>query len=138
MSQPPNGSSPDEPHGEAAAEEIDEQFEDADASEELEEVSDVAAPKSAREKSPQSAGKGRATAKQGVVTQEKIGFFGRILRFIRQVIAELKKVVTPTRQELGTYILVVVVFVLAVMVYVGLVDFGVGQLVLWVFGRGNA
>jgi preprotein translocase subunit SecE len=54
--------------------------------------------------------------------------------FIRQVVAELKKVVRPTRTELLTYASVVLVFVLAVMTYVSLLDYGFGKLVLWVFG----
>jgi preprotein translocase subunit SecE len=54
--------------------------------------------------------------------------------FLRQVVAELKKVVRPTRNELLTYFSVVLVFVCAVMTYVSLLDFGFGKLVLWVFG----
>jgi preprotein translocase subunit SecE len=57
--------------------------------------------------------------------------------FIRQVFAELRKVVRPTRNELVTYTTVVLVFVLAVMTYVSVLDFGFGKLVLWVFGGGG-
>ena len=59
---------------------------------------------------------------------------GGIRLFIRQVMAELRKVVRPTRSELITYFTVVLVFVLAVMTYVSLLDYGFGRLVLWVFG----
>ena len=38
---------------------------------------------------------------------KKRGFFGSIVLFLRQVIAELKKVVTPTRKELLRYTIVV-------------------------------
>jgi preprotein translocase subunit SecE len=62
------------------------------------------------------------------------GFFATIALFVRQVVAELKKVVRPTRQELFTYIGVVVVFVLVVMAFVGVLDLGFGRLVLWAFG----
>ena len=62
------------------------------------------------------------------------GFFGRIALFIRQVIAELKKVVTPTRDELWIYFLVVIIFVVAVMAFVGLLDFVFGQLARLLFG----
>jgi preprotein translocase subunit SecE len=54
--------------------------------------------------------------------------------FLRQVVAELRKVVRPTRTELITYTSVVLVFVLAVMLYVSLLDLGLGRLVLWAFG----
>jgi len=62
---------------------------------------------------------------------------GGIRLFIRQVMAELRKVVRPTRPELITYFSVVLVFVLAVMTYVSLLDLGFGKLVLWVFGGGS-
>ncbi|WP_193596768.1 preprotein translocase subunit SecE [Microbacterium sp. YJN-G] len=46
---------------------------------------------------------------------KQLGFFGRIALFFRQVIGELRKVVTPTRKELIKFTLVVLVFVLIVM-----------------------
>jgi len=58
---------------------------------------------------------------------------GGLRLFLRQVVAELKKVVRPTRSELLTYTWVVLVFVLAVMTYVSVIDYGLGKLVLWVF-----
>jgi preprotein translocase subunit SecE len=61
----------------------------------------------------------------------------RMRLFLRQVVAELKKVVRPTRTELITYTSVVLVFVLAVMTYVSVLDFGFGKLVLWLFGGGS-
>ena len=57
--------------------------------------------------------------------------------YLRQVVAELRKVVRPTRNELITYTSVVLVFVLAVMTYVSILDFGFGKLVLWAFGGGS-
>ena len=53
---------------------------------------------------------------------------------MRQVIAELKKVVRPTRSELLSYTSVVLVFVAVVMAFVTLLDLGIGSLVGWVFG----
>ncbi|MFC5043216.1 preprotein translocase subunit SecE [Ornithinimicrobium kibberense] len=44
--------------------------------------------------------------------------------------AELRKVVQPTRQELITYTIVVLVFVAAVMGYV----FGLDQIFRWLMG----
>lgn len=71
---------------------------------------------------------------------ERGGLLGRIAKlrlFLRQVVAELKKVVRPTRSELITYTSVVLVFVLVVMAYVSVLDFGFGKLVLWGFGGGS-
>lgn len=67
-------------------------------------------------------------------TEQRLGLFARIARFVRQVLAELRKVVRPTRRELITYFLVVVVFVLVMMAIVGLFDLVFGQLALWTFG----
>ena len=54
--------------------------------------------------------------------------------FYRQVVAELRKVVWPTQQQLITYFIVVLVFVIAVMTLVSLLDLGFGRLVFKVFG----
>lgn len=69
---------------------------------------------------------------------EKRGFFGRIILFVRQVIAELKKVVTPTRKELINYTLVVLVFVIIMMALVTILDLAFGNAAIWVFGSGDA
>ena len=58
----------------------------------------------------------------------------RISLFYRQVIAELRKVIWPTRRELITYTTVVIVFVLMVIAYVSVLDFGFAKAVLAVFG----
>ena len=50
--------------------------------------------------------------------------------FYRQVVAELRKVVWPTRQQLITYFWVVLVFVVVVMTFVSLLDLGFGKLVV--------
>jgi len=62
------------------------------------------------------------------------GFFARIALFVRQVIAELKKVVTPGRTELFKLIGVVLVFVLLVMLFVGILDYIIGRAAFALFG----
>lgn len=64
----------------------------------------------------------------------KKSFFGRIVLFIQQVIAELKKVVTPTRKELINYTLVVLGFVLIMMALVWGLDQLFGWLTMFTFG----
>jgi preprotein translocase subunit SecE len=54
--------------------------------------------------------------------------------FYRQVVAELRKVVWPSQQQLITYFAVVLVFVLVIMTIVSLLDLGFGRLVFKVFG----
>jgi preprotein translocase subunit SecE len=64
--------------------------------------------------------------------------FARIALFIRQVLAELKKVVTPTRKELVSFTVVVLVFVIIMMALVWGLDQIFGWLVLYVFGTPGA
>jgi preprotein translocase subunit SecE len=66
--------------------------------------------------------------------QKRLGFFGRILQFFREVVAELKKVVTPTRKQLVNYTLVVLGFILFMMLLVTVLDLVFGKLVGFVFG----
>jgi preprotein translocase subunit SecE len=68
---------------------------------------------------------------------ERRGPFSRIALFLRQVINELKKVVTPTRSELFSYTGVVLAFVIVMMALVYGLDYGFGWLVAWVFGNGT-
>jgi preprotein translocase subunit SecE len=53
--------------------------------------------------------------------------------FLRQVVAELRKVVWPTQQQLVTYFFVVLVFVIAVMLLVSVLDLAFGKLVFEIF-----
>ena len=53
--------------------------------------------------------------------------------FYRQVVAELRKVVWPTQEQLITYFIVVLVFVVVVMGIVSLLDLGFGKLAFAVF-----
>ena len=63
------------------------------------------------------------------------GPFAQVALFIRQVFAELRKVVTPTRRELLSYTGVVLVFVVIMMALVAGLDWGFGWLVNFVFGN---
>ncbi len=54
--------------------------------------------------------------------------------FLRQVIAELRKVVWPTQQQVITYFFVVLVFVAVMMAYVSGLDFALGKAMFAVFG----
>jgi preprotein translocase subunit SecE len=54
--------------------------------------------------------------------------------FLRQVIAELRKVVWPTRQTLVTYFLVVLVFVCFMIAFVSVLDYAFGSAAFEIFG----
>ena len=55
------------------------------------------------------------------------------LKFVRQSIGELRKVVYPTGQQLINYFVVVLVFVLFVIAYVSLLDLGLGWVIFKIF-----
>lgn len=66
--------------------------------------------------------------------QARRGPIARIALFLRQVVAELRKVVTPTRRELVTYTGVVLGFVIVMMAIVYVLDIGFSALVVFLFG----
>lgn len=66
------------------------------------------------------------------------GFLASLGLFLRQIIDELRKVVRPTRREWLTYTGVVIVFVVAIMLFVFGLDELFTRLVFWVFaGSGS-
>ena len=62
------------------------------------------------------------------------GPLARLSRFFREVIAELGKVIWPTRKELVTYTIVVIVFVSIMMAMVTGLDIAFAHAVTWIFG----
>jgi len=65
---------------------------------------------------------------------KKLNVFARIALFIRQVFAELRKVVTPTRKELVKYTGVVLGFVVVMMAIVYGLDVLFVTITQYVFG----
>ena len=68
---------------------------------------------------------------------QKRGPFARIALFLRQVMVELRKVITPTRKELFNYTGVVLVFVVFMMAIVSVLDLLFGTGVGYLFGNGE-
>ncbi|MFF9868513.1 preprotein translocase subunit SecE [Streptomyces sp. NPDC093595] len=64
----------------------------------------------------------------------KKGPLGRLALFYRQIIAELRKVVWPTRSQLSTYTTVVIIFVVVMIGLVTVIDLGFQEAVKYVFG----
>ena len=53
--------------------------------------------------------------------------------FVRQVVAELRKVIWPTRNELVTYTAAALVFVIVMSVIVLSLDWGFNKAMFWFF-----
>lgn len=97
-----------------------------------------------------TAGSARAAARRGAVSGtteakgrptrardaevEKLGFFARIARFLKEVVAELRKVIWPARNQMVTYTIVVIVFVVFMVAFVSGLDVLFARLMLAVFG----
>jgi preprotein translocase subunit SecE len=67
----------------------------------------------------------------------KRNIFSRGVLFIKQVLAELKKVTRPTTKELVNYTGVVLAFVTVVMAVISVLDFAFYQGVVFVFSSGS-
>ncbi|GAA5144490.1 preprotein translocase subunit SecE [Nocardioides marinquilinus] len=57
--------------------------------------------------------------------------------FYRQVVAELRKVVYPTQEQLVTYFIVVMVFVIVMMALISGLDLAFGKLAFAIFTGGD-
>ena len=57
-----------------------------------------------------------------------------VITYIKQVVAELRKVIWPNRKQMVSYTTVVLVFLVFMVALIGVVDLGLAKLVLLVFG----
>jgi len=87
-------------------------------------------------------GSGRTTvskAEQGIETAKRDradkapSIIARFVKFIREVVGELRKVIWPTRKQQITYTIVVLVFVAVVVALVSGLDLLFDKGVFWVF-----
>ncbi|MGC5038515.1 MULTISPECIES: preprotein translocase subunit SecE [unclassified Streptomyces] len=82
----------------------------------------------AQDEAPESK-KGRKGGKRG-----KKGPLKRLALFYRQIVAELRKVVWPSRNQLTTYTTVVIIFVVIMIGLVTVIDYGLSHAAKYVFG----
>jgi preprotein translocase subunit SecE len=64
----------------------------------------------------------------------KKGPLKRLATFYRQIIAELRKVVWPSRNQLTSYTTVVIFFVAIMIALVTVIDYGLNHAAKYVFG----
>ncbi|MBC3189680.1 preprotein translocase subunit SecE [Pseudonocardia sp. C8] len=80
--------------------------------------------------------KGRATpTRAAATTQEKVSLFGRLARYLREVVAELRKVIWPNRSQMVKYTIAVLVFVSFMVALVFLLDSAFAEGVALLFGN---
>jgi len=108
---------------------------EAEASEARRERPTTGADRRSRRAQPApSGGKGRATPVRDL-EPVKLSPPARLRRFLREVVAELRKVIWPTRKQLVTYTFVVLVFVSIMVAFVAGLDLMARQGVLFLFGN---
>ncbi|GAA3984474.1 MULTISPECIES: preprotein translocase subunit SecE [Streptomyces] len=83
----------------------------------------------AEDEAPDSKKKSRKGGKRA-----KKGPLKRLALFYRQIVAELRKVVWPSRNQLTTYTTVVIIFVVIMIGLVTLIDYGFSNAAKYVFG----
>ncbi|MBY6350918.1 preprotein translocase subunit SecE [Rhodococcoides corynebacterioides] len=93
-----------------------------------------------------TAGSGKTTAGKSVATASQVpgrqraeaapkqNIFARLRRFLREVVAELRKVIWPNRKQMVTYTAVVLVFVTFMVAYISGLDLAFIRGVQWLFG----
>lgn len=77
---------------------------------------------------------GSAKASKKTAQVKRPNVFARIGLFIKQMFVEMRKVVAPTRKDLWNWSLAVFIFVVLLMLLVTALDYGLGQLMLLIFG----
>ena len=80
-----------------------------------------------RKASKKSAGKKSAGSGRG-------NPFKRLVKFLREVVAELRKVIWPNRKQMVTYTSVVLVFVIFMVAFISGLDLAFIKGVNWLFG----
>jgi preprotein translocase subunit SecE len=93
----------------------------------------TATPESGRPEDIESAETTSKKARKGGKRGKK-GPLARLALFYRQIIAELRKVVWPSRNDLVTYTSVVIVFVVVIIALVTVIDWVFSKGVSYVFG----
>jgi preprotein translocase subunit SecE len=75
-----------------------------------------------------------ATRTEAATPRSPGGWGGKPARFIRESVSEMRKVLWPSRNELATYSVVVIIFVVIMVALVAGLDIGFAKLVLLLFG----
>jgi preprotein translocase subunit SecE len=115
-----------------ASEDADDEADEADAK--------GSAKKDAAKKDASKSSKGKSTPKAKTKRPKKAGSSSSVnpimfvYNYLKQVVAEMRKVIWPNRKQMFSYTSVVLVFLAFMVALVGGADLGLSKLVLFVFG----
>jgi preprotein translocase subunit SecE len=80
-------------------------------------------------------GSAKKTAKKGADHPSR-NPFAFVWNYLKQVVAELRKVIWPNRKQMITYTTVVMLFLVFMVVLISLTDLGLTKVVMMIFGDG--
>lgn len=92
------------------------------------------ASKSSKTSKAKSTQKDKAKKPKKAGSSSSINPFVFVYNYLKQVVAEMRKVIWPNRKQMLTYTSVVLVFLAFMVALVGSADLGLSKLVLLVFG----
>ena len=126
---------PQRPTGKRSRQRVADTDEDPEVQKGKESSKDVevsaADPATKKVKKGQKSEKAKKSKKSGDRSANPFVF---IYNYLKQVVAEMRKVIWPNRKQMLTYTSVVLGFLAFMVALVGLTDFGLTKLVLLVFG----
>ena len=79
-------------------------------------------------------GKPKKTGRKGTDAGSSRNPFVFVWTYLRQVVAEMRKVIWPNRREMVNYTIVVLIFLVFMTALIGAVEIGLAKLVLLIFG----
>jgi preprotein translocase subunit SecE len=107
--------------------------EDVDV-ESLDEAEVATEEKTKKARTSRKAGAGKQAKKPKRPADRSANPFVFVYNYLKQVVAEMRKVIWPNRKQMLTYTSVVLAFLAFMVALVGLADLGLTRLVLLVFG----
>ena len=123
---------PQRPTGKRSRQRVADTDEDVEGNESSNDVEVSAADSATKKvKKGQKSEKAKKSKKSGDRSANPFLF---IYNYLKQVVAEMRKVIWPNRKQMLTYTSVVLGFLAFMVALVGLADFGLTKLVLLVFG----
>jgi len=126
---------PQRPTGKRSRQRLADSHEDVEGTETSEELSEEDKPKKGQKSEKAKTGQKSKTAKKSKKSGDRSANpLVFVYNYLKQVVAEMRKVIWPNRKQMITYTSVVLGFLAFMVALVGLADFGLTKLVLLVFG----
>ena len=124
---------PQRPTGKRSRQRVADADDDVDV-ESADEVEVAKEEKTKKGRTATKAGTAKAAKKPRKAGDRSANPFVFVFNYLKQVVAEMRKVIWPNRNQMLTYTSVVLAFLAFMVALVGLADFGLAKLVLLVFG----